>query len=66
MQNPMFGGGAGMMAYLPSKKVALALAVTFDEAAFSDETGEYKNSATDVLRAISTYLAPEDMPPAKR
>jgi len=62
MQNPMFGGYAAVEAYLPSKKIAIAVAVTFDEKAF-DETGGYKNRADDLFRAIGAYLAPDDAPP---
>ena len=64
MQNPLFGGYAGVEAYLPSKKIAIAVAVTFDEQAF-DEAGEYTNSADGIFRAIGAYLAPDDAPPVK-
>ena len=64
MQNPKFGGGSGVMAYLPSKKIAIAIGVTYDEAAF-DESGGYRNSATDLFTALGTYLAPNDPPPAR-
>jgi CubicO group peptidase (beta-lactamase class C family) len=65
MQNPLFSGGAAVMAYLPSKKIAIAVAVTFNEEAF-DQTGGYKNSGDDIFRAIGAYLAPDDPPPVKR
>ena len=57
-------GEAGVMAYLPSKKIAIALGVTYDEAAFS-ESGEYRNSATDLFTALGAYLAPNDPPPGR-
>src|SRR5215204_2799913 len=31
LQNPLFAGCGGVMAYLPSKKIAVAVAATFDE-----------------------------------
>ncbi|WP_255102551.1 MULTISPECIES: serine hydrolase [unclassified Synechococcus] len=64
LQNPLFSGQAGVMAYLPSKKIAIAVAVTFDEEAF-DPSGEYGNSADDIFRAIGAYLAPDEAPPVR-
>ncbi len=49
-------------AYLPSKKIAIAVAVTFAPEAF-DSQGNYKNSSDTVFRSIGTYLAPDDAPP---
>ncbi len=67
MQNPLFSGEAGAFAYLPSKKVAIALALTFTEDAFAPD-GSYKsevgsNAADRVWREIATVVAPEDPPP---
>jgi CubicO group peptidase (beta-lactamase class C family) len=67
VQNPLFSGEAGAFGYLPSKKVAIALALTFAEDAFGPD-GSYKtevgsNAAVPVLREIATVLAPEDPPP---
>ncbi|WP_216916272.1 MULTISPECIES: serine hydrolase domain-containing protein [unclassified Synechococcus] len=64
LQNPLFSGQAGVMAYLPSRKIAVAVAVTFDEGAF-DASGGYCNAADDIFRAIGAYLAPQDAPPVK-
>ncbi|WP_254940489.1 serine hydrolase [Cyanobium sp. Morenito 9A2] len=64
LQNPLFSGQAGVMAYLPSKKIAIAVAVTFDEGAF-DSSGAYCNSADDIFRAIGAQLAPEESPPVR-
>ena len=62
MQSPLFGGYAATEGYLPSKKIAIAVAVTFSEAGF-DETGDYRgNASTDVFAEIAAYLAPEDAP----
>jgi CubicO group peptidase (beta-lactamase class C family) len=68
MQDPLFSGEAGAFAYLPSKKVAVALALTFNEDAFAPD-GSYKsevgsNAADPVWREIAAVVAPEDPPPA--
>ncbi|MBW4531089.1 MAG: beta-lactamase family protein [Aphanothece saxicola GSE-SYN-MK-01-06B] len=64
LQNPLFSGQAGVMAYLPSRKIAIAVAVTFDEEAF-DASGDYCNAADDIFRAIGAHLAPQDAPPVR-
>ena len=63
LQNPMLGGYSATEAYLPSKKIAIAVAVTFAPEAF-DSQGNYKNSSDTVFRSIGAYLAPDDAPPA--
>jgi CubicO group peptidase (beta-lactamase class C family) len=70
MQDPLFSGEAGAFAYLPSKKVAVALALTFTEDAFAPD-GSYKsevgsNAADPVWRQIAAVVAPEDAPPTIR
>ncbi|RZL80084.1 MAG: class A beta-lactamase-related serine hydrolase [Rhodococcus sp. (in: high G+C Gram-positive bacteria)] len=62
MQNPLFGGYAAAEAYLPSQKIAIAVAVTYDPAAF-DDTGAYQNAADALFRKIGAQLAPDDAPP---
>jgi CubicO group peptidase (beta-lactamase class C family) len=62
LQNPLIGGYAAIAAYLPSKKIAIAVAVTFAPEAF-DSDGSYKNSGDALFRSIGTYLAPDDRPP---
>ncbi len=64
LQNPLFSGQAGVMAYLPSRKIAIAVAVTFDEGAF-DPSGAYCNAADDIFREIGAHLAPEEAPPVR-
>jgi len=60
LQSPLFGGYAATEGYLPSKKIAIAVAVTFSEAGFT-ETGDYRgNASSDVFNDIAAYLAPED------
>jgi CubicO group peptidase (beta-lactamase class C family) len=62
VQNPMFGGYGAIEAYLPSQKIAIAAAVTFNPEAFDDQ-GNYSNAADPLFRRIAAELAPEDAPP---
>jgi CubicO group peptidase (beta-lactamase class C family) len=62
LQNPMLGGYSATEAYLPSKKIAIAVFVTYAPEAFDSE-GNYKNSSDALYRSIGTYLAPDDPPP---
>ncbi len=62
LQNPMFAGEAGVMAYLPAKKIAIAVAVTYQPEAFDDQ-GNYRNEADILFRRIAKVLAPDDAPP---
>jgi len=65
LQNPLLGGYSATEAYLPSKKIAIAVAVTFAPEAF-DSQGNYKNSSDTVFRAIGAYMAPDDAPPTAK
>jgi CubicO group peptidase (beta-lactamase class C family) len=62
LQNPLLGGYAAIEAYLPSKKIAIAVAVTFAPEAF-DAQGNYTNSGDKLFRSIGAYMAPDDAPP---
>ena len=62
LQNPLLGGTAAIEAYLPSKKIAIAIAVTFAPEAFDSE-GNYANSGDTLFRSIGAYMAPDDAPP---
>lgn len=62
LQNPLLGGYAAVEAYLPSKKIAIAVAVTFAPEAF-DSQGNYSNSGDTIFRLIGAYMAPDDAPP---
>jgi CubicO group peptidase (beta-lactamase class C family) len=62
VQNPMFGGYGAIEAYLPSQKIAIAAAVTFNPEAFDDQ-GSYDNAADPLFRKIAAELAPDDAPP---
>jgi len=65
LQNSLLDGYSATEAYLPSRKVAIAVAVTFAPEAF-DSQGNYKNSSDKVFRSIGAYLAPDDpLPQAK-
>jgi CubicO group peptidase (beta-lactamase class C family) len=62
LQNPLFAGEAGVAAYLPSKKIAIAVAVTYQPEAFDDQ-GNYVNAADALFRRIGAALAPDHAPP---
>jgi CubicO group peptidase (beta-lactamase class C family) len=63
VQNPLFGGYGGVMAYLPAQKIAIAVATTFGEGSFDDQ-GNYKYSShVELFAAIGAYLAPDHAPP---
>jgi CubicO group peptidase (beta-lactamase class C family) len=67
LQNPLMSGYAALEAYLPSQKVAIAVAATYAPEAFDDQ-GDYHNEADTLFRRIGAELAPDDappMPPAK-
>ena len=64
LQNPMFAGYAALAAYLPPGKVAIAVAVTFEPAAF-DAEGNYHNEADTLFRRIATELEPDHAPPPR-
>jgi hypothetical protein len=64
IQNPMFAGYAALEAYLPSQKIAIAIAVTFAPEAFDDQ-GNYTNESDTVFRKVAAELAPEDAPPMR-
>jgi CubicO group peptidase (beta-lactamase class C family) len=62
LQDPQVGGISGTEAYLPSQKIAIAVAVTYLPAAF-DSQGNYANAADTLFRSIGTVVAPGDAPP---
>jgi CubicO group peptidase (beta-lactamase class C family) len=62
LQNPMFAGYSAVEAYLPDKKIAIAVAATFAPGAFDDE-GNYSNTAEVLFRRIGAELAPDQAPP---
>jgi CubicO group peptidase (beta-lactamase class C family) len=62
LQNPMFAGYAGVEAYLPSQKIAIAVTNTYKPQAFDDQ-GNYSNEADTLFRRIAAEMAPNDAPP---
>ncbi|BBU24043.1 serine hydrolase domain-containing protein [Mycobacterium xenopi] len=62
LQNPMFAGQAAVEAYLPSQRIAIAVAVTYRPDAF-DAQGNYRNEAETLFRKIGAEMAPNDAPP---
>jgi CubicO group peptidase (beta-lactamase class C family) len=62
LQNPMFAGYSAVEAYLPSEKIAIAVAATFAPEAF-DAEGGYSNSSEVLFRRIGAELAPDHAPP---
>jgi hypothetical protein len=61
VQNPLFAGESGAIAYLPSQQVAIAVVVTYEPAAFTSPASP-KNSADFLWRNIAAKLAPSDAP----
>ena len=64
LQNPLMSGYAAVEAYLPSQKIAIAVAATYLPDAF-DDTGDYTNAADTLFRKIGAVLAPDDAPPVR-
>jgi len=61
VQDPLFSGESGAIAYLPSRQVAIAVAVTYEPAAYTSPASP-KNSADFLWRKIAATLAPADAP----
>jgi CubicO group peptidase (beta-lactamase class C family) len=66
LQNPAFGGYSAVEAYLPSKKIAVAVVTTYAEESF-DVSGNYKYGygSEKLFAAIGAYLAPDEAPLAR-
>ena len=64
LQSPLYGGYSAIEAYLPSKKIAIAVATTYGVESF-DEQGNYKygNVSEELFNTIAAYLAPDEAPP---
>jgi hypothetical protein len=65
LQDPLFSGESAVAAYLPSEKVAIEVAVTYEPAAFDTATGSYSNVADQLWREIGAAVVPSDPPPMK-
>jgi len=57
-QNPLFYGGSGVSAYLPERKLSIAVANTYGEGAF-DGDGAYSNGSVALFLALAAALAPD-------
>ena len=57
LQNPLFSGCQAIMAYLPSKKIAIAITSTLGQ-----KSASLTNYSQLMLQAIGTYLAPSQPP----
>jgi CubicO group peptidase (beta-lactamase class C family) len=62
LQNPLFAGYAAVEAYLPSKKISIAVATTFTQASY-DVAGNPAPAHTALYSQIGAILAPNDAPP---
>ena len=59
-QIPAFGGYAAFTAYLPARKLAIAVAATVNEAAFDDLGNPFlSNASVPIGGALTTLLAPD-------
>jgi CubicO group peptidase (beta-lactamase class C family) len=58
LQNPLFDGYQAIMAYLPSKKIAMAIATSTGPKASSDT-----NYSTVIWHDVGAYLVPHQAPP---
>jgi hypothetical protein len=61
LQNPLFGGYATIESYLPSRRISIALATTFDESSF-DAEGNYAKYWTTLYVLLGRVAAPERPP----
>jgi hypothetical protein len=57
LQNPLFFGYNAIMAYLPSKKIAIAVTTTL-----GPKSSPSTNYSTQIFQSIGTYLAPDHPP----
>jgi D-alanyl-D-alanine carboxypeptidase len=54
VQNPVFNGYTGMLAYLPSQRIAMLIEVTHGPNATATSI------ATDVFKVLTPYLTPDN------
>lgn len=64
-QNPMFGGYAAVMSYLPDEKISVSVATTLTSNGF-DAAGVAPNTATELFREIAAIVAPNNQPPSRK
>jgi len=62
-QNPALAGSASVEGYLRSKKIAIAVVNTFDQAYYEDQDPSLpSNPSNDLFQKIGAELAPNDAP----
>jgi CubicO group peptidase (beta-lactamase class C family) len=64
LQNPLFGGYAAIESYLPSKRISIAIAMTFEPSTYS-YSGDPDGYWTKLYTQIGKVVAPDD-PPVSR
>jgi CubicO group peptidase (beta-lactamase class C family) len=62
LQNPLFGGYAAIESYLPSKRVSIALAVTFKPSSYDAQGNASSYWTAGLYAQIGKILAPHDPP----
>ncbi len=63
LQNPLFGGYGSVEAYLPSEKIAIAVAVTFGEASFDDQGNNLNDQAAkSIFSEIAAFMTGQPPP----
>ncbi len=62
LQNPMFSGYAGIESYLPSKRISIALAITFKPSTYDYQGDPSSYWSTTLYTQIGRVLAPHDPP----
>jgi CubicO group peptidase (beta-lactamase class C family) len=62
LQNPLLSGLGVVEAYLPSEKIAIAVAVTLKPGAF-DSAANYSSPANPMFQKISAVMSPEHQAP---
>jgi CubicO group peptidase (beta-lactamase class C family) len=65
LEDSLLSGWSSAEAYLPARKIAIAVAATFDPAAFNP-AGVESNASDPIFRSIGAYLAPNDPPPTRK
>ena len=59
VQNPLFSGYSGVSAYWPERRLSIAVANTYEEAAFDMTTGAYRNASVPLFQALANALTPD-------
>jgi CubicO group peptidase (beta-lactamase class C family) len=67
LQNPLLAGYGSVAAYLPNRKIAIAVVTTLGEESF-DEAGDSRSgrASWEIFANIAALLAPEDAPATTR